>query len=61
MGSFPSGVDLIIDEEVQVLETGTGVETIVLIAALFNAGRLVRYISLAVEVCLTSLVEIHDE
>jgi hypothetical protein len=35
------------DEEVQVLEdetAGTRVDTLLLIAALFNAGRLVRYI-----------------
>ena len=48
-------------DEVQVLETGTRADAVLLIAALFEAGRLARYVSLAVEVGLTPLVEVHDE
>jgi indole-3-glycerol phosphate synthase len=48
-------------DEVQVLETATCADAVLLIAALFDAGSLVRYVSLAVEVGLTPLVEIHDE
>ncbi|HET6885264.1 MAG TPA: hypothetical protein VFH32_03505, partial [Rubrobacteraceae bacterium] len=48
-------------DEVQVLEAGTRADAVLLIAALFEAAALARYISLAVEVGLTPLVEIHDE
>ncbi len=48
-------------DEVQVLETGTRADAVLLIAALFEAGALARYVSLAVEVGLTPLVEVHDE
>ena len=48
-------------DEVQVLETGTRADAVLLIAALFEAGTLARYVSLAVEVGLTPLVEVHDE
>jgi indole-3-glycerol phosphate synthase len=48
-------------DEAQVLETGTRADAVLLIAALFDAESLARYISLAVEVGLTPLVEIHDE
>ncbi len=47
--------------EVQVLETATRADAVLLIAALFDAGALARYVFLAVEVGLTPLVEIHDE
>jgi indole-3-glycerol phosphate synthase len=48
-------------DEAQILETGTRADAILLIAALFDAAALARYVSLAVEVGLTPLVEIHDE
>ncbi len=48
-------------DEVQVLETATRADAVLLIAALFDAGALARFVSLAVEVGLTPLVEIHDE
>jgi indole-3-glycerol phosphate synthase len=48
-------------DEVQVLEAGTRADAILLIAALFDAGTLARYLSLSVEVGLTPLVEVHDE
>src|ERR687893_806422 len=48
-------------DEVQVLEAGTRADAVLLIAALFDAATLARYVSLAVEVNLTPLVEIHDE
>lgn len=48
-------------DEVQVLEAGTRADAVLLIAALFDAVDLARYVSLAVEVGLTPLVEIHDE
>jgi indole-3-glycerol phosphate synthase len=47
--------------EAQILETGTRADAVLLIAALFEAGALARYVSLAVELGLTPLVEIHDE
>ena len=40
---------------------GTRADAVLLIAALFEAAALARYVSLAVEVGLTPLVEIHDE
>ncbi len=48
-------------DEAQVLEAGTRADAVLLIAALFEAGALARYVSLAVEVGLTPLVEVHDE
>lgn len=48
-------------DEVQVLEAGTRADAVLLIAALFEAGALARYVSLAVELGLTPLVEVHDE
>ena len=48
-------------DEVQVLEAGTRADAVLLIAALFDAASLARYVSLAVEIGLTPLVEIHDE
>ncbi len=48
-------------DQVQVLETATRADAVLLIAALFDAAALARHVSLAVEVGLTPLVEIHDE
>ena len=48
-------------DEAQILEAGTRADAVLLIAALFEAGALARYVSLAVELGLTPLVEIHDE
>jgi indole-3-glycerol phosphate synthase len=48
-------------DEAQVLEAGTRADAVLLIAALFDAVALARYVSLAVEVGLTPLVEVHDE
>jgi indole-3-glycerol phosphate synthase len=48
-------------DEAQVLEAGTRADAVLLIAALFDAAALARYVSLAVEIGLTPLVEIHDE
>ncbi|MDP8950495.1 MAG: indole-3-glycerol phosphate synthase TrpC [Actinomycetota bacterium] len=48
-------------DEAQVLEAGTHADAVLLIAALFEVNALVRYASLAVEVGLTPLVEVHDE
>ena len=48
-------------DEVQVLETGTRADAVLLIATLFDTAALARCISLAVEVGLTPLVEVHDE
>jgi indole-3-glycerol phosphate synthase len=48
-------------DEVQVLQAGTRADAVLLIAALFDARALARYVSLAVEIGLTPLVEIHDE
>ena len=42
-------------------EAGTHADAVLLIAALFDAAALARYVSLAVEVGLTPLVEVHDE
>lgn len=52
--------DFTVDES-QVLEAGTRADAVLLIAALFDAASLARYVSLAVEVGLTPLVEVHDE
>ena len=48
-------------DEAQVLEAGTRADAVLLIAALFDAASLARHVSLAVELGLTPLVEIHDE
>lgn len=48
-------------DEVQVLEAGARADAVLLIAALFDASSLARYVSLALEVGLTPLVEVHDE
>jgi indole-3-glycerol phosphate synthase len=48
-------------DEAQVLEAGTRADAVLLIAALFEAGTLARYVSLSVAVGLTPLVEVHDE
>jgi indole-3-glycerol phosphate synthase len=48
-------------DEVQVLEAGTRADAVLLIAGLFDAADLARYFSLAIEVGLTPLVEVHDE
>jgi indole-3-glycerol phosphate synthase len=48
-------------DETQVLEAGTRADAVLLIAALFDSAALARYVSLAVEVGLTPLVEVHDE
>ncbi len=48
-------------DEVQVLEAGTRADAVLLIAALFDVVALARYVSVAVEVGLTPLVEVHDE
>jgi indole-3-glycerol phosphate synthase len=48
-------------DEAQILETGNRADAVLLIAALFDAAALARYVSLAVELGLTPLVEIHDE
>ncbi len=48
-------------DEAQILEAGTHADAVLLIAALFEAGPLAHYVSLAVELGLTPLVEVHDE
>ena len=48
-------------DEAQVLEAGVRADAVLLIAALFDAVALARYVSLAVELGLTPLVEIHAE
>jgi indole-3-glycerol phosphate synthase len=48
-------------DEAQVLEAGTRADAVLLIAGLFDAATLARFVSLAVELDLTPLVEIHDE
>ena len=48
-------------DEAQVIEAGTRADAVLLIAALFDGEALARYISLALEVGLTPLVEVHDE
>lgn len=48
-------------DEIQVLEAATCADAVLLIASLFDAASLSRYVSLAAEVGLTPLVEIHDE
>lgn len=48
-------------DETQVLEAATRADAALLIAALFDAASLARYVKLAAEVGLTPLVEVHDE
>ena len=48
-------------DEAQVLEAGARADAVLLIAALFDADTLARYVSLAAEIGLTPLVEVHDE
>jgi indole-3-glycerol phosphate synthase len=48
-------------DEIQVIEAATRADAVLLIAALFDADSLARYITLAERVGLTALVEIHDE
>ncbi len=48
-------------DEAQVLEAATRADAVLLIAALFDAASLARYVALATEVGLTPLVETHDE
>ena len=48
-------------DEAQVLEAGTVADAVLLIVTLFDAKTLARYISLATEVGLAPLVEVHDE
>ena len=48
-------------DEAQVLEAGHRADAVLLIAALFDAASLARFVSLAVEIGLTPLVEVHDE
>jgi indole-3-glycerol phosphate synthase len=47
--------------EAQILETGTRADAVLLLAALFDAAALARHVSLAVDIGLTPLEEIHDE
>ena len=48
-------------DEAQILETATRADAVLLIAALFDTATLARHVSIAVEVGLTPLVEVHDE
>ncbi|WP_053057538.1 indole-3-glycerol phosphate synthase TrpC [Rubrobacter aplysinae] len=48
-------------DEIQVVEAATRADAVLLIAALFDPAALARYVSLARELGLTALVEIHDE
>lgn len=48
-------------DEIQVAEAATRADAVLLIVALFDAESLERYISLARELDLTALVEVHDE
>ncbi|MDQ3387168.1 MAG: indole-3-glycerol phosphate synthase TrpC [Actinomycetota bacterium] len=48
-------------DEIQIFEAATRADAVLLIAALFDASTLARYVTLAVEVGLTPLVEVHDE
>jgi indole-3-glycerol phosphate synthase len=48
-------------DEAQILEAGSRADAVLLIAVLFDSATLARYVSLAVEVGLTPLVEVHDE
>lgn len=48
-------------DEIQVLEAAAHADAVLLIAALFDAQSLARYVALAEEVGITPLVEVHDE
>ena len=48
-------------DEIQVVEAATRADAVLLIAALFEADALARYVVLAGEVGITALVEVHDE
>lgn len=48
-------------DEVQVVEAAARADAVLLIAALFDDASLARYVSLAGEVGITALVEVHDE
>jgi indole-3-glycerol phosphate synthase len=48
-------------DEVQVVEAATRADAVLLIAALFDADALARYVALAGEVGITALVEVHGE
>ena len=48
-------------DEAQVFEAGTRADAVLLIASLFNAKSLSRYVALAIKIGLTPLVEVHDE
>lgn len=48
-------------DEMQVVEAATRADAVLLIAALFDGDSLSRYISLAQDLNLTALVEVHDE
>lgn len=48
-------------DELQVAEAATRADAVLLIVTLFDAASLARYISLAHELSLTALVEVHDE
>ena len=48
-------------DEAQVLEAAKHADAVLLIAALFDAPTLARYVALAVKVGLTPLIEVHDE
>jgi indole-3-glycerol phosphate synthase len=48
-------------DEAQVLEAGTHADAVLLIAALFDSATLAHYVSLAAEIGVTPLVEVHDE
>lgn len=48
-------------DEAQVLEAATRADAVLLIAALFDAPALARYVALAMEVGLAPLVEVHEE
>ena len=48
-------------DEVQVIETATRADAVLLIASLFDPTTLARYIALSTEVGLSPVVEVHDE
>ena len=48
-------------DEVQVIEAATRADAVLLISSLFDASTLARYVTLATEVGLAPVVEVHDE